>query len=67
VHAEHVKDRYDALWATERMSSRNPGWHRTGDVGYLDDQGRLWVQGRTVHVLTTPGGEPPERAGRGRR
>jgi len=56
VHAEHVKDRYDALWATERMSSRNPGWHRTGDVGYLDDQGRLWVQGRTVHVLTTPGG-----------
>jgi acyl-coenzyme A synthetase/AMP-(fatty) acid ligase len=56
VRAEHVKDRYDALWATERVSSRNPGWHRTGDVGYLDDQGRLWVQGRTVHVLTTAGG-----------
>lgn len=56
VRAEHVKDRYDALWATERASSRNPGWHRTGDVGCLDDQGRLWVQGRTVHVLTTADG-----------
>ena len=56
VRAEHVKDRYDALWATERASSRNPGWHRTGDVGHLDGQGRLWVQGRTVHVLATAAG-----------
>ena len=56
VRAEHVKDRYDALWATERLSSRDPGWHRTGDVGHLDDDGRLWVEGRLVHVVTTPGG-----------
>ncbi|MFC6016301.1 alpha/beta fold hydrolase [Plantactinospora solaniradicis] len=56
VRAGHVKDRYDALWLTERVSSRNPGWHRTGDVGYLDPDGRLWVQGRLAHVLTTPDG-----------
>ncbi|MBF9129531.1 alpha/beta fold hydrolase [Plantactinospora sp. S1510] len=56
VRAGHVKDRYDALWLTERTSSRNPGWHRTGDVGYLDPDGRLWVQGRLAHVLTTPDG-----------
>jgi acyl-coenzyme A synthetase/AMP-(fatty) acid ligase len=56
VRAEHVKDRYDALWMTERAASRNPGWHRTGDVGHLDGDGRLWVQGRTVHVLTTVDG-----------
>ena len=33
VRAAHKKDRYDRLWATERASSRDAGWHRTGDVG----------------------------------
>lgn len=56
VRAAHIKDRYDRLWATERDSSRNPGWHRTGDVGHLDDTGRLWVEGRLVHVVTTAEG-----------
>jgi len=56
VRAAHVKDRYDRLWATERDSSRNPGWHRTGDVGHLDGAGRLWVEGRLVHVVTTADG-----------
>ena len=56
VSAAHVKDRYDRLWVTERSSSRNPGWHRTGDVGHLDEQGRLWVEGRLVHVITTASG-----------
>jgi acyl-coenzyme A synthetase/AMP-(fatty) acid ligase len=56
VRAGHVKDRYDALWATERTSGRDAGWHRTGDVGHLDAEGRLWVEGRLPHVLTTPEG-----------
>jgi acyl-coenzyme A synthetase/AMP-(fatty) acid ligase len=56
VRAAHVKDRYDALWATERASSRDRGWHRTGDVGHLDDLGRLWVEGRLAHVISTPTG-----------
>ena len=33
-----------------------PGWHRTGDVGHLDAAGRLWVEGRLVHVVTTADG-----------
>lgn len=56
VRAAHCKQRYDALWATERASSRDAGWHRTGDVGHLDGEGRLWVQGRLQHVITTPEG-----------
>jgi acyl-CoA synthetase (AMP-forming)/AMP-acid ligase II len=56
VRAPHVKDRYDALWATERAASRDPGWHRTGDVGHLDDAGRLWIEGRLPHVVTTASG-----------
>ncbi|QDP98601.1 alpha/beta fold hydrolase [Microlunatus elymi] len=53
VAASHRKERYDRLWATEHASSRNPGYHRTGDVGHLDEAGRLWVEGRLVHVIVT--------------
>ena len=56
VAADHRKQRYDRLWATERESSRDPGHHRTGDVGHLDAEGRLWVEGRLVHVLSTAQG-----------
>ncbi|HEY6747963.1 MAG TPA: alpha/beta fold hydrolase [Mycobacteriales bacterium] len=56
VRAAHVKDRYDALWATERASSDHPGWHRTGDVGHLDPAGRLWIEGRLPHVIPTATG-----------
>ncbi len=56
VAAGHVKDRYDRLWATEQLSSRDPGWHRTGDVGHVDGDGRLWIEGRLVHVITAVDG-----------
>lgn len=56
VAAAHVKDGYDRLWATEQASRREPGWHRTGDVGHLDAEGRLWVEGRLVHVISTAAG-----------
>jgi acyl-coenzyme A synthetase/AMP-(fatty) acid ligase len=56
VAAPHVKDRYDQLWAVQRGSAREPGRHRTGDVGHLDTEGRLWVEGRLVHVIATAAG-----------
>jgi acyl-CoA synthetase (AMP-forming)/AMP-acid ligase II len=56
VRAAHLKDRYDQLWATEHESSRDPGWHRTGDVGHVDDEGRLWIEGRLGHVIATAAG-----------
>ena len=56
VRAPHVKERYDRLWITEQHSTSIPGWHRTGDVGHLDVQGRLWVEGRMEHILTTAAG-----------
>ena len=31
-------------------------WHRMGDVGYLDERGRLWFCGRQGHVVGTPVG-----------
>lgn len=53
VSAAHVKERYDGLWLTQQASSRDAGWHRTGDVGHLDADGRLWIEGRLAHVLVT--------------
>lgn len=57
VRAPHMKDRYDQLWATDHAAGSHPeGWHRTGDVGHLDAEGCLWVEGRRVHVLHTARG-----------
>ncbi|WP_022922444.1 alpha/beta fold hydrolase [Ornithinimicrobium pekingense] len=62
VRGPHVKDRYDRLWTTQRASERPVGWHRTGDVGHLDEHGRLWVEGRLAHVISTPDGPVPPYA-----
>jgi len=31
-------------------------WHRVGDVGYFDRQGRFWMCGRLAHRVSTPDG-----------
>jgi len=31
-------------------------WHRMGDAGYLDDQGRFWMCGRVVHRVLSGNG-----------
>ncbi len=59
VRAPHLKERYDRLWLTDVAAERDtpPGhWHRTGDVGHLDVEVRLWIEGRLAHVITTPDG-----------
>jgi acyl-coenzyme A synthetase/AMP-(fatty) acid ligase len=56
VRAAHVKDAYDKLWVTQRASEQAGSWHRSGDVGHLDRQGRLWIEGRLVHVIVGPNG-----------
>ncbi|GAB3189613.1 alpha/beta fold hydrolase [Nesterenkonia suensis] len=60
VSAAHMKAGYDRLWHTDRASSRDHAegllWHRTNDVGHVDADGRLWIEGRLQHVITTPAG-----------
>ncbi len=36
-----------------RLAPRNSRWHRMGDVGYLDRQGRFWYQGRKSQRVDT--------------
>lgn len=44
--------------ATEASKIREGGtiWHRMGDLGYLDAQGRLWFCGRKAHRVETADG-----------
>jgi acyl-CoA synthetase (AMP-forming)/AMP-acid ligase II/pimeloyl-ACP methyl ester carboxylesterase len=59
VNAPHMLAGYDRLWRTDAAAKAGTAieeWHRTGDVGHLDEEGRLWVEGRLPHVITTPDG-----------
>ncbi|MFA4841789.1 MAG: hydrolase, partial [Agrococcus sp.] len=66
ISAPHLKSHYDRLWVTdctatretEQLASAAPGtrWHRTGDLGHLDAEGRVWIEGRTQHVIVTADG-----------
>lgn len=50
---------YDRLWLTDRAAlagSPDDRWHRTGDVGHLDRSGRLWIEGRLPHLITSASG-----------
>jgi acyl-CoA synthetase (AMP-forming)/AMP-acid ligase II/pimeloyl-ACP methyl ester carboxylesterase len=52
VRAPWVSEGYLGLWAVERAARPGSGdWHRSGDVGHVDGSGRLWVEGRAVHVI----------------
>ncbi|WP_008293880.1 alpha/beta fold hydrolase [Congregibacter litoralis] len=56
IQAPHMRESYDKLWATQQAAATPPGWHRSGDVGHFDDQGRLWVEGRMADIITTSEG-----------
>ena len=56
IRAAHMRDGYDNLWMTQHGASQPVGWHRSGDVGHLDDSGRLWIEGRMGDIVTTATG-----------
>ncbi len=61
VQAAHATRSYFNLpEATELAKIQDPAsgsfYHRMGDVGYFDAQGRLWFCGRKAHRVVTPQG-----------
>ena len=63
VSAPWMSAGYDSLWLTQhnaRPVANTDGhsvtWHRTGDVGHIDNEGNVWIEGRLVHVIHTSRG-----------
>ena len=63
VSAPWMSAGYDSLWLTEHNArpvlttdSHPTVWHRTGDVGHVDAEGNVWIEGRLVHVIHTSRG-----------
>ncbi len=42
--------------AAAKITDDDGFWHRMGDVGWLDEDGRLWFCGRKAHLLETANG-----------
>ncbi|MCX5009665.1 fatty acid CoA ligase family protein [Streptomyces sp. NBC_00555] len=62
VHGDSVSRRYHRAPqcdAAHKVTEERPGgeaprvWHRTGDLGRLDDEGRLWFCGRAAQRVRT--------------
>lgn len=66
VRAPWVSNGYIGRWHIGRISRPGAGWHRSGDVGHIDQSGQLWIEGRSVHLIDTMHGTvtpvPVERA-----
>lgn len=43
--------------AEHKIQDGRERWHRTGDVGWTDDEGRVWFCGRKSHRVRTPDGD----------
>jgi acyl-CoA synthetase (AMP-forming)/AMP-acid ligase II len=59
VSGKVVTKRYDGLERETALAKIREGdriWHRIGDIGYRDDEGRIWFCGRKGHRLVTAHG-----------
>lgn len=60
VRSEHISPRYfkeeESTLKNKIADLAGDPWHRYGDTGYLDEEGRLWVCGRVGHRVKSPSG-----------
>lgn len=56
VRSDHISDRYHESpkdMEENKIQDGDTKWHRLGDLGFLDESGRLWVCGRRSHRVET--------------
>lgn len=55
VRGENITQGY---WQNEEATKKSfaDGWYRTGDIGYLDDEDFLYIQGREKFMIVLPDG-----------
>jgi len=59
VRSPWMSSGYDRLWHTQQLARPvvdGDRWHRTGDIGHLDGDGNVWIEGRVVHLIHTVDG-----------
>lgn len=60
VRGSHISPEYaddpESTRKNKIWDANGDVWHRLGDAGYLDGQGRLWVCGRLGHRIITAAG-----------
>ncbi len=59
VRGQTVTKSYDQMSDATKLSKIKDGetfWHRMGDIGYLDDDNRLWFCGRKAHRIDSASG-----------
>lgn len=52
----HAYDNNPSENSFSKIEDSDGFWHRMGDMGYLDDKGRLWFCGRKAHRVLTAAG-----------
>jgi acyl-CoA synthetase (AMP-forming)/AMP-acid ligase II len=52
LRARHMADGYIDIAGFHEFES---GWHATGDLGWIDPRGRLWLAGRLADTIKTGG------------
>lgn len=52
----HGYDANEAATRASKIPSERGPWHRMGDLGWIDDEDRVWFCGRVAHALRTPDG-----------
>ncbi|MDF1761897.1 MAG: fatty acid CoA ligase family protein [Oleibacter sp.] len=49
-HGRDEATRMAKITELDKATGATRIWHRTGDIGYFDDKGRLWFCGRISHI-----------------